>query len=226
MQTRCVVVCVAMTLSFLASSDLAATKKPVARRAATRDRRCEPCTAKLAQKTRSHSINKRASRNVPCHPSDYVDPKVARNYKTALKDMKRVGIKPNITSAWRSSESQAELRRCSLSTRCRRANPGLYRALPPGNSLHEAGFAVDISGIASGPRGNKRLTPKGRRIVSIMKKNGFKWRYGLSDPAHFEADPRKYGYRSAKQAINKTQTTCQFRLAKDKGRRKPAARAT
>jgi stress response protein YsnF len=82
--------------------------------------------------------------------------------------------------------------------------------------LHEAGFAVDVSGIASGPRGKKRLTPKGRRIVGIMRKNGFKWRYGLADPAHFEADPRKHGYRTVQQAITRTRTTCQLNLAKNK----------
>jgi hypothetical protein len=111
-----------------------------------------------------------------------------------------------------------------MSARCRRNNPGLYLALPPGTSLHEAGFAIDMSGIAAGPRGGKRLTSKGRRIVSIMRKNGFTWRYGLSDPAHFEADPRQHGYRNLKQAINRTQTTCQIDLAKAKARKKPENR--
>jgi hypothetical protein len=90
--------------------------------------------------------------------------------------------------------------------------------------LHEAGFAVDMAGIAAGPRGDKRLTPQGRRIVGIMRKNGFNWRYGLADPAHFEADPRKYGYHNAKEAITKTQSTCQVRLAKYKGRKKAVNR--
>lgn len=92
--------------------------------------------------------------------------------------------------------------------------------------MHEAGFAVDIAGIAAGPRGDKRLTTQGRRIVNIMNKNGFKWRYGLSDPAHFEADPRKYGYRTPQQAITKTQTTCQIKLARTKNHKKPAGRIT
>jgi len=162
--------------------------------------------------------------DLPCHPKNYVDPKVARRYNAALRDMKRAGIKPKITSVWRSSDNQAQLRRCSLNARCRRANPGLYRALPPGNSLHEAGFAVDMAGIAAGPRGDKRLTPQGRRIVGIMRKNGFNWRYGLADPAHFEADPRKYGYRNAKEAITKTQSTCQVRLAKFIGRKRAVNR--
>jgi hypothetical protein len=127
--------------------------------------------------------------------------------------MKREGIKPKVTSVWRSSQYQAQLHKCSTSTRCRKEHPGLYFALPPGNSLHEAGFAVDISGIAAGPRGKKRLTPQGHRIVSIMHKNGFNWRYRLADPAHFEADPKKHGYRNAKQAIARTQSTCQVKVA-------------
>jgi hypothetical protein len=47
-----------------------------------------------------------------------------------------------------------------------------------------------------------------------MQKNGFNWRYRLKDPAHFEADPKKNGYRSARQAIKHTQSTCDVKLAK------------
>ncbi|HVF91957.1 MAG TPA: D-alanyl-D-alanine carboxypeptidase family protein [Blastocatellia bacterium] len=145
-----------------------------------------------------------------------MNPAVKGEFNSALRDLKRSGIKPLVTSTWRSSERQAELHRCSRSKRCRRANPGLYYAKPAGSSLHEAGFAVDISGIASGPRGAKRLTPRGRRIVRVMQKNGFKWRYGLADPAHFEADPKRHGYRSASQAINLSQSKCQVRLISGK----------
>jgi D-alanyl-D-alanine carboxypeptidase len=143
--------------------------------------------------------------------------------------MKREGIKPEVTSAWRSAADQARLHKCSRSARCRKAHPGLYYALPSGQSLHEAGFAVDISGVAAGPRGNKRLTTRGRRIVSIMRKNGFDWRYGLADPAHFEADPRESGYRSVKAAINKNQKQCSVNLIAGKQKKsngKASARAT
>jgi hypothetical protein len=185
---------------------------------------CAPCAAQLAKRRKGRASSKiaKSSKSLPCHPKDYVDPKIAKSYKSALRDMKRAGIKPRVTSVWRSSESQAQLHRCSLSTRCRRSNPGLYRALPPGRSIHEAGFAVDIGGIATGPRGAKRLTPQGRRVVAIMKKNGFNWRYGLADPVHFEADPRNYGYRSVRQAIKRTQTTCQVKFAKTRTVKKPA----
>ena len=183
---------------------------------------CAPCAAELARKGKARATRKGAklAKELPCHPNDYVDPRIAKNYKAALRDMKRAGITPRVTSVWRSSENQAQLHRCSLSTRCRRSNPGLYRALPAGKSIHEAGFAVDMAGIATGPRGDKRLTPHGKRIVAIMKKNGFNWRYGLADPVHFEADPRKHGYRSVQEAITRTRTTCQVKLAKSKAHKK------
>jgi LAS superfamily LD-carboxypeptidase LdcB len=180
--------------------------------------KCVSCAAELSRNSKGHSIGRTARKvkSLPCHPKNYIDPKIAVNYNAALRDMKHAGIRPQVTSVWRSSENQEQLYRCSISTRCRRANPGIYRALPPGKSLHEAGFAVDMSGIAAGPRGKKRLTPKGRRIVGIMRKHGFKWRYGLADPAHFEADPRKHGYRTVHQAITQTRTTCQLNLAGNK----------
>lgn len=174
--------------------------------------------------------NKRGANSfkvAPCHSKNYVDPKIARNLKTAVRDMKHAGISPTVTSAWRSTEKQASLYRCSQNRRCRKANPGLYRALPPGQSLHEAGLAVDISGVAAGPRGAKRITPRGRRIVGIMRKNGFQWRYGLKDPAHFEANPRRYGYRSTRQAISISQNTCDAKiLAKKSGRSREAVAVT
>ena len=173
---------------------------------------CSSCEG-LSASARGKSTARRRGQKAACHPKGYVDPHISRNFRTAMISMRRSGITPEINSAWRSSEHQAQLHSCSQSSRCRRANPGLYHALPPGHSLHEAAFAVDISGVAAGPRGAKRLTPRGRRIVQIMQRNGFKWRYGLADPAHFEADPRKYGYRTVKQAIKRTQSTCQVRLA-------------
>jgi hypothetical protein len=250
MTSRRIAVCTTLTVSLLAlaSSTAARTssrptsKKPAAtapasrgwssarlgasRSAAVRGKTaCASCAANVAQKGRRTARKKTATaKNLPCHPKNYVDPKIARNYTGAMRDMRRARINPQVTSVWRSSDHQAQLHRCSLSTRCRRTNPGLYGALPPGRSLHEAGFAVDIAGVASGPRGNKRLTPKGRRIVSIMRKNGFSWRYGLKDPAHFEADPTRHGYRNARHAIRKTQTTCQVSLAKSRAHKKPAGK--
>jgi LAS superfamily LD-carboxypeptidase LdcB len=159
----------------------------------------------------------RASR---CNPRGYVDPAIAKSLNAALREMRRAGIRPRITSTWRSSAHQRSLHRCSLNRRCRHLR-GLYGAAQPGQSAHEAGFAVDIAGVAAGPRGAKRLTPQGRRIVQIMQKHGFQWRYGLSDPVHFEANPRRYGYRSLKEAIARNQARCQLRLASNKSHRRP-----
>src|SRR5262249_61871193 len=79
------------------------------------------------------------------------------------------------------------------------ARRGIYGAKRPGTSMHEAGLAVDIGGVAAGHR--RRLTPKGRQMGRIMRKHGFRWRYGLKDPAHFELSPQLAGYRTAKTAI-------------------------
>src|SRR2546428_3327904 len=101
----------------------------------------------------------------------------------AVRDMRRRGIRPRINSAFRSRAEQRALYRCARSSRCR-ARRGIYGAKRPGTSMHEAGLAVDIGGVAAGHR-RRRLTPRGRQVVRIMRKHGFKWRYGLKDPAHF-----------------------------------------
>lgn len=207
-------VCITITLSFFAlaiSCPASTSRKPAE---PSQPAACSTCAASTTKSNAGRALKKSANTagKTPCHPKDYLDPKVAVNYKTAVRQMTREGIKPKVTSVWRSTDYQAHLHKCSTNARCRKEHPGLYYALPPGNSLHEAGFAVDISGVAAGPRGRKHLTSQGHRIVSIMRKNGFNWRYELADPAHFEADPKKHGYRNAKQAISHTQTTCQVKL--------------
>jgi LAS superfamily LD-carboxypeptidase LdcB len=117
----------------------------------------------------------------------------------AVREMRRRGIRPRINSAFRSRAEQRALYRCARNRRCR-ARRGIYGAKRPGASMHEAGLAVDIGGVATRGR-RRRLTPKGRQIVRIMRKHGFKWRYGLKDPAHFELSPRLAGYRTEKAAI-------------------------
>lgn len=227
---RCLAVGMTVLFSLLAlvsSSTGRISGKPLSKasaasasRASTVARRAKSSCVSCTNSSHSAKNSKRAVKTLPCHSKDYLDPHIAQNYKNAMREMKQASIKPQITSVYRSSEEQARLNRCTSSVRCRLAHPGLYRALPPGQSAHEAGLAVDIAGVASGPRGAKRLTPKGRRIVAIMRKNGFKWRYGLSDPAHFEADPRQHGYRNLKQAIARTHTTCRAGIASNKSHAK------
>jgi hypothetical protein len=174
--------------------------------------------AKAKGKTCDECLTLKAGRKAPCHPPSYLDPKVVGRYNSAMRDLRRSGVQPKITSAWRSSEKQAALYRCSNSQKCRSRNPGLYYAKPPGSSAHEAGLAVDISGIAAGRRGAKRVTRNGQKIIRVMEKNGFNWRYGLKDPAHFEADPRRVGYRNLNHAIKNTQSKCTVKLTPRKKR--------
>jgi LAS superfamily LD-carboxypeptidase LdcB len=138
----------------------------------------------------------------------------------AVREMRRRGIRPRINSAFRSRAEQRAIYRCARNRRCR-ARRGIYGAKLPGTSMHEAGLAVDIGGVATGRR-HRRLTPKGRQIVRIMRKHGFRWRYGLKDPAHFELSPRLAGYRTEKAAIRAGQRRW---VGKSRARRRVSRRA-
>jgi LAS superfamily LD-carboxypeptidase LdcB len=137
----------------------------------------------------------------------------------AVREMRRRGIRPRINSAFRSHAEQRAIYRCARIRRCR-ARRGIYGAKRPGTSMHEAGLAVDIGGVATGRR--RRLTSKGRQMVRIMRKHGFRWRYGLKDPAHFELSPRLAGYRTEKAAIRAGQRRW---VANSRTRRRASRRA-
>src|SRR5215467_4119203 len=138
----------------------------------------------------------------------------------AVRDMRKRGIQPRINSAFRSRAEQRAIYRCARSRRCR-ARRGIYGAKRPGTSMHEAGLAVDIGGVSAGHR-RRRLTPRGRQVVRIMRRHGFKWRYGLKDPAHFELSPRLAGYRTEKAAIRAGQRRW---APKSRARRRASRRA-
>lgn len=127
-------------------------------------------------------------------------PKTQVKMNAALNEMQRIGVCPAITSGYRSNAQQHAMYRCAHQRRCRVAR-GIYGARKPGTSLHEAGLAVDFADVAHGKKRNRHLTRDGRKIVKVMQKHGFKWRYGLKDPAHFELDPRTAGFKSEKAAI-------------------------
>lgn len=129
-----------------------------------------------------------------------LDPYVRGKFNKAMREMRARGLKPQVNSTFRSRAEQQAIYRCASNRTCR-LRRGIYGAKQPGTSLHEAGLAVDIGGVATGRRQQRRLTPKGKQIVRIMEKHGFDWRYGLKDPAHFEASPRAAGYRSERAAI-------------------------
>ncbi|MBL8204250.1 MAG: M15 family metallopeptidase [Blastocatellia bacterium] len=131
-------------------------------------------------------------------------PQAQVKMNAALKDMKAIGVCPAITSGYRSSAEQHDMYRCSHKHHCR-LRRGIYSARKPGTSLHEAGLAVDVAAVAYGKKHNRRLTRDGHKIVKVMQKHGFKWRYGLKDPAHFELEPRVAGYKSEKAAITAAQ---------------------
>jgi LAS superfamily LD-carboxypeptidase LdcB len=138
----------------------------------------------------------------------------------AVRDMRRRGIRPRINSAFRSHAEQRALYRCARIRRCR-ARRGIYGAKRPGTSMHEAGLAVDMGGVATGRR-HRRLTARGRQMVRIMRKHGFRWRYGLKDPAHFELSPQLAGYRTEKAAIRAGQRRW---APKSRARRRASRRA-
>jgi len=150
---------------------------------------------------------------------DALDDDARVRLKSAMREMRKRGIRPRVNSTFRSRAEQQALYRCARNRRCR-ARRGVYGAKRPGTSMHEAGLAVDIGGIATGRR--RRLTPKGRQTVRIMRKHGFAWRYGLKDPAHFEISPRRAGYRTERAAIKAGQ---QRWLKSQRARRRAVRRA-
>lgn len=128
-----------------------------------------------------------------------LDAKARARLNAALHELRKRGLRPRVNSTFRSQSEQHAMYRCTRNRRCRNRR-GIYGAKPAGSSMHEAGLAVDLSGIATGRR-QRRLTPQGRQTVRVMQRHGFNWRYGLKDPAHFEISPQQAGYRSSQAAI-------------------------
>jgi LAS superfamily LD-carboxypeptidase LdcB len=147
-------------------------------------------------------------------------PQAQRKLKAAIKDMRAIGVRPTVTSAYRSSAQQQKIYRCSHQRRCR-ARRGIFSAHKPGASLHEAGLAVDFASVAYGKKRQRRLTRDGKKMIKVMRRHGFRWRYGLKDPAHFELEPRMVGYKSEKHAI----AAAQRREARPRATVKKPARA-
>lgn len=142
-------------------------------------------------KTRARALNSKRLRAL--------EPHARVRLNAAMREMRRRGLRPRVNSTFRTQAEQRALYRCAGNRRCR-ARRGIYGARRPGTSMHEAGMAVDLGGVATGRR-HRRLTPKGRQMVRVMRKHGFQWRYGLKDPAHFEISPRRAGYLSERAAI-------------------------
>ena len=143
-----------------------------------------------------------------------LDKSVQAKLKAAERDMHKAGIKPKITSTFRTTAEQKKLYACSHNRRCKESK-GIYSAKRPGTSVHEAGFAVDIGGLTTKAHGKRALTPQGKKVVGIMKRHGFTWRYQMKDPPHFEADPTKHGYRNVAAAIKAHQKSSKQSMSKN-----------
>jgi LAS superfamily LD-carboxypeptidase LdcB len=135
---------------------------------------------------------------------DTLQPRARTNFTAAVFEMKRSGLRPSVNSTFRSTAEQRSIFHCAHRASCRRRR-GIYGARRPGTSLHEAGLAVDLGGVASGRKHHRRLTRRGQQMVKIMRRHGFEWRYGLKDPAHFEISAHRAGFRTERAAIQSGQ---------------------
>jgi hypothetical protein len=93
-----------------------------------------------------------------------MNPPARARLNAAVREMRQRGIRPRLTSTYRSRAEQRALYRCAQNRRCR-VRRGVYGANPPGASKHETGLAVDIAGIATGPRRQR----KGGRWCGLCK---------------------------------------------------------
>lgn len=157
-------------------------------------------TALSRDKRRSHKPRRKATTVSRQQRLSVLHPVTQKRLSAAMREMKRRGLQPRLTTSFRSRTEQSSLYRCSRKRRCRRQR-GIYTAARPGTSMHEAGLAVDVAGVATGNRRGRRLTPKGKKIVRIMRKHGFRWPHGLKDPVHFEIGLQQAGFRSQGAAI-------------------------
>ena len=117
----------------------------------------------------------------------FVDDKAHTQFSGFLMDLQDWGIDLKVTDAFRTNGMQASL------------SGNAYGGTSYGNSLHEAGFAIDINW--------NKLTPE-QRTFSLERANvwGLSWGGGFKkyDPIHFYVDPFKNQQQRA-QAIRNAQ---------------------
>src|SRR5437763_963359 len=95
------IVAVSFSFGFATHSAAAASKRtasPAKRTATTRSNSASrvSCAAYGGEKKYGQNAAKLAKK-VSCHPQGYVDPKIAKNYQKAMRDLHRAGIKPQVT---------------------------------------------------------------------------------------------------------------------------------
>ncbi|MDQ3566312.1 MAG: hypothetical protein M3436_20295 [Pseudomonadota bacterium] len=114
-----------------------------------------------------------------------LDRRVARRMIGAINHLAEEGLAP-LSFTW------------ALRTTCqqRNVNPGPNLKARPGSSPHEAGSAVDVSGMSS--------RRDAGRIVQIMGTHDFIW-LGRRDPPHFHVMPATIGEASFGAWIRKIQ---------------------
>jgi hypothetical protein len=113
-----------------------------------------------------------------------LDRRVARRFYAAMQDLYARDI--HLTFTW------------GFRTNCQQRNVdsgGNLKALP-GTSPHEAGRAVDVSGMLVNPRRDE--------IIATFRRHGWLW-LGRKDPPHFEVLPSTVGEASKIGWIQKIQ---------------------
>ncbi len=114
-----------------------------------------------------------------------LDARVARKLHAVRLDLQAQGISPlRFTYGFRSTAEQRDV------------NPGANYKAHPGTSPHEAGRAVDVSGMT--------VRPDRGEIVSTFKRHGWRW-LGFGDPPHFEVSAASVGEPDRLAMIRKAQ---------------------
>lgn len=118
-----------------------------------------------------------------------LDRRIARRYLAVKQALDAAGVR-NLTFTWAF--------RTNCQQRLVNAGPNLKAA--PGSSPHEAGRALDVSGM--------RVRGDAAKIVSIFRNGGARW-LGQKDPPHFDWEPGDVGENSSGAMIRKNQAAWQ-----------------
>ena len=121
-----------------------------------------------------------------------VDQMIAGEVYELLKDLYGAGLGNVITQSFRTWEKQDAIYKDYMAHQAAWKADHRY-AVPPGNSPHHAGFALDA-------RWNGLTKIQRQLLRQIMKEHQFDW-LGNSDRVHYQANPKNYGYKGWRDAI-------------------------
>jgi hypothetical protein len=120
------------------------------------------------------------------HPrTPALDRRVARRFYAVMNEMKENRISLRFTWGFRTNCQQIHV-----------DSGGNLKAMP-GTSPHEAGRAVDVSGML--------VHPRREEIIAVFRRHGWLW-LGRKDPPHFEVLPSTVGEVSKIGWIQKIQS--------------------